>query len=68
MLVQATWFDAGPDEPGRLLLLVHHLVVDGVSWRILLPDLAAAYADAAAGRTPGPEPAGTSFRTWSRPC
>jgi non-ribosomal peptide synthase protein (TIGR01720 family) len=26
-------------EPDRLLLAIHHLVVDGVSWRILLEDL-----------------------------
>ena len=32
--------DAG--LPGRLLLVIHHLAVDGVSWRILLPDLEAA--------------------------
>ena len=28
----------------RLLLVIHHLVVDGVSWRVLLEDLQAAYA------------------------
>ncbi|WP_245592698.1 AMP-binding enzyme, partial [Actinomadura rifamycini] len=36
-MVRAVWFDAGRDAPGRLLLVVHHLVVDGVSWRVLLP-------------------------------
>ncbi|XVQ85649.1 non-ribosomal peptide synthase/polyketide synthase [Microbispora siamensis] len=60
------WFDAGPGVPGRLLIVLHHLVVDGVSWRILLPDLAAAWAAVAAGRPPELEPAGTSLRTWSR--
>ena len=29
--------------PGRLLLVVHHLAVDGVSWRILAQDLATAW-------------------------
>ncbi|MFE9222841.1 amino acid adenylation domain-containing protein, partial [Streptomyces lavendulae] len=29
--------------PGRLLVVVHHLVVDGVSWRVLLGDLAAVW-------------------------
>jgi nonribosomal peptide synthetase CepB len=57
--VQAVWFDRGGAAPGRLLLVVHHLVVDGVSWRVLLPDLEAACA----GREP--EPAGTSFRRWA---
>jgi amino acid adenylation domain-containing protein/non-ribosomal peptide synthase protein (TIGR01720 family) len=42
----------------RLLLVAHHLVVDGVSWRILLEDLVAAYQDA-------PLPATTaSFLAW----
>ncbi|MFC4950498.1 non-ribosomal peptide synthase/polyketide synthase [Pseudonocardia sp. GCM10023141] len=50
----------GAEAGGRVLVVVHHLVVDGVSWRILVPDLLAA----AAG-TPLP-PVGTSFRTWAR--
>ncbi|MFD6550206.1 amino acid adenylation domain-containing protein [Streptomyces sp. NPDC058398] len=65
-MVQGVWFDAGRETPGRLLLLVHHLVVDGVSWRILLPDLAAAWQDVSAGRTPDLAPVGLSFRRWSR--
>src|SRR6185369_2886676 len=36
----------------RLLVVVHHLVVDSVSWRILVPDLRAAWEAAAAGREP----------------
>jgi len=63
--VQAVWFDAGDVQPGRLLLVVHHLVVDGVSWRILLPDLAAAYDAVAAGGRPALAPVGTSFRSWA---
>ena len=35
---RAGWIDLGSGER-RLLLVVHHLVVDGVSWRILLEDL-----------------------------
>ncbi|MGF0171327.1 condensation domain-containing protein [Streptomyces sp. Marseille-Q5077] len=38
VVFRAVWF-----EPGRLLLVAHHLVVDGVSWRILLEDLRAAW-------------------------
>ncbi|MDT0271175.1 hypothetical protein RM844_33395, partial [Streptomyces sp. DSM 44915] len=34
------WLDRGPGESGLLVWVVHHLVVDGVSWRVLLPDLA----------------------------
>nr|APD72041.1 non-ribosomal peptide synthetase 7 [Streptomyces sp.] len=64
-MVKAVWFDAG-DEPGRLLLMAHHLIVDGVSWRILLPDLAAAWADVSAGRAAALAPVETSFARWSR--
>ncbi|WP_156727241.1 non-ribosomal peptide synthetase, partial [Streptomyces apocyni] len=65
-MVRAVWFDAGPDTPGKLLLVVHHLVVDGVSWRILLPDLATAWEAGATGQQAALEPVGTSFRTWAR--
>uniref|UniRef100_UPI002D2198CD non-ribosomal peptide synthetase n=1 Tax=Streptomyces rimosus TaxID=1927 RepID=UPI002D2198CD len=65
-LVQAVWFDAGPDRPGQLLLTIHHLAVDGVSWRVLLPDLKAAWEAAVAGRRPALEPVGTSLRAWSQ--
>ncbi|MFF4422637.1 amino acid adenylation domain-containing protein [Streptomyces sp. NPDC001549] len=64
-LVRAVHLDRGPDEPGRLLLVVHHLAVDEVSWQILLPDLQAAHEAAAAGRTPALEPVGTPLRAWT---
>jgi pristinamycin I synthase-2 len=59
-LLRATWFDAGRDRPGRLLLTVHHLAVDGVSWSILRSDLAAAWREQELS-VPG-----TSFRHWAR--
>nr|WP_221375296.1 non-ribosomal peptide synthetase [Actinoplanes polyasparticus] len=64
-MIRAVWLDAGPTMPGRLLLLVHHLAVDGVSWRVLLPELGAFWRDAAAGRTPDITPTATSFRRWA---
>ncbi|MFF3935180.1 amino acid adenylation domain-containing protein [Streptomyces phaeofaciens] len=64
-MVRAVWFDAG-DAPGRLLLMAHHLVVDGVSWRVLLPDLAAAWQHVRAGRPAELAPVETSFARWSR--
>ncbi|GAA0855272.1 hypothetical protein GCM10009525_86780 [Streptosporangium amethystogenes subsp. fukuiense] len=42
-LVRVAWLDAGPEVSGRLVVTVHHLAVDGVSWRILLPDLFTAW-------------------------
>ncbi len=38
-ILRAALFDLGEGEPRRLLLAIHHLAVDGVSWRILLEDL-----------------------------
>ncbi|MEU4887761.1 amino acid adenylation domain-containing protein [Streptomyces xinghaiensis] len=60
VMLQLVWFDYGPQADGRLLLVVHHLVIDGVSWRILLPDLAAAQGGGEL------EPVGTSLRGWSQ--
>src|SRR3546814_476852 len=37
------------DGSQRLLLVIHHLVVDGVSWRILFDDLQSAYRQLADG-------------------
>jgi non-ribosomal peptide synthase protein (TIGR01720 family) len=47
-----------------LLLVAHHLIFDGVSSRIVLEDLAAAWADIEAGRPLAPSAGGTSMRTW----
>ena len=66
VMVQAVWFDAGAERPGRLLLTIHHLAVDGVSWRILVPDLAAAWAAIARGQEPALPPRGTSFQRWAQ--
>ncbi|GAA5702302.1 linear gramicidin synthase subunit B [Streptomyces avermitilis] len=66
VMLQAAWVDAGAGRVGRLALVVHHLAVDGVSWRILVPDLRAACEAVAAGRQPRLDPVGTSFRRWSR--
>ncbi|MFC9849461.1 amino acid adenylation domain-containing protein [Streptomyces sp. NPDC060223] len=62
VMLRAVWLDAGPETPGRLLLVAHHLAVDGVSWRILLSDLVTAYT------TPDAQlaPVATSFRAWAR--
>ncbi|MGH8566539.1 MAG: condensation domain-containing protein, partial [Gammaproteobacteria bacterium] len=65
-MLQAVWF-AGADMNGDcLLLVIHHLAVDGVSWRILVPDLAAAWGSLVRGETVVLEPVATPFRAWAR--
>jgi non-ribosomal peptide synthase protein (TIGR01720 family) len=64
-LLQLVWFDRGPNRPGTLLVMIHHIVVDGVSWRILLQDLAAAWDAITTGAPIGLPANGTSFRRWS---
>ncbi|HVJ88924.1 MAG TPA: amino acid adenylation domain-containing protein [Labilithrix sp.] len=53
------------DKPSLVLLAIHHLVVDGVSWRILLEDLERAYALAQAGRPVTLPPKTVSFAAWA---
>ncbi|WP_147041104.1 non-ribosomal peptide synthetase, partial [Skermanella aerolata] len=57
-LGRAAWF-AGENGSGVLAVAVHHLIVDGVSWRILLDDLASALA----GETPA---TAFGFASWAR--
>ncbi|MFB4426474.1 non-ribosomal peptide synthetase [Streptomyces sp. QL37] len=59
-LLRAVWVDAGPARPGRLVLIAHHLVVDGVSWRVLLDDVEHAHSGGTLARH------GESFLGWAR--
>ncbi|MFE3444629.1 amino acid adenylation domain-containing protein [Nocardia sp. NPDC059180] len=67
VVVRCVWLE--PDRPdqraGRLALAVHHIAVDGVSWRILIPDFLSAWAQYADGRRPVLPTAGTSMRRWA---
>ncbi|MCM3804719.1 non-ribosomal peptide synthase/polyketide synthase [Streptomyces sp. DR7-3] len=58
-------FAFGPGRPPELLLTAHHLVVDGVSWRVLLGDLETAYRRAAAGGAATLPPASSAFTRWA---
>ncbi|MQY21752.1 non-ribosomal peptide synthetase [Nocardia macrotermitis] len=63
VLVQAVRLrdESGPD---LLWLVIHHLAVDAVSWRILLTDLATAWSQISGGETDF-GPTTTSFRRWA---
>ncbi|MGW3466467.1 condensation domain-containing protein, partial [Streptomyces olivaceoviridis] len=50
-VVRVLLFDRGPRRDGQLVITAHHLVIDGVSWRILLADLETAHGAASSGAT-----------------
>lgn len=64
-IVRAAFFDLGPGRAGRLLILAHHLVVDGVSWRVLLEDLQNVYQQMTRGERPSLPPKTLSYRGWA---
>ncbi|MBB3905713.1 non-ribosomal peptide synthetase, partial [Methylobacterium brachythecii] len=55
-----------PDGSRRLLLAIHHLVVDGVSWRILAEDLSLGLGQALRGEPVSLPPKSASFASWGR--
>ncbi|MFD0772072.1 non-ribosomal peptide synthase/polyketide synthase [Bacillus sp. CGMCC 1.60114] len=63
-LMRMVYFDEG-EKTGRLFWTIHHLAVDGVSWRILLEDLQTAYNQAIQGQKIQLPMKSTSFKEWS---
>ena len=65
VVVRAVYFDTDPGMATRLLLVIHHLAVDGVSWRILLDDLATACRLLLAGEAILLAPASSAPEAWA---
>ncbi|CAM5278681.1 Amino acid adenylation domain-containing protein OS=Streptomyces tendae OX=1932 GN=GUR47_06010 PE=4 SV=1 [Streptomyces tendae] len=61
-MVRAVWRRAAR----QLVVVVHHVVIDGVSWRVLMDDLATAWRQYTAGAPVELPPVGTSFRRWTQ--
>ena len=61
VMLSALWVAA----TGQLALIIHHLAVDAVSWRILLEDLNIAWAQHHSGQPVALPAAGTSFARWA---
>ncbi len=64
-VVAARYFQLGATRPARLLLVAHHLVVDGVSWWIILDDLATATRQLRANESPHLPARTSSVRRWA---
>jgi amino acid adenylation domain-containing protein/non-ribosomal peptide synthase protein (TIGR01720 family) len=58
-ILRVVLFQLGENKTDRLLFVIHHLVVDGISWRILLEDLVTAYEQRYL------PPKTTSFLSWA---
>ncbi|HEV7472548.1 MAG TPA: amino acid adenylation domain-containing protein, partial [Pyrinomonadaceae bacterium] len=65
-LLRVCLFGFGTGAPARLWVVVHHLAIDGVSWRILLEDLYDAYAALGQGAEVQLPLKTTSFREWAQ--
>jgi amino acid adenylation domain-containing protein/non-ribosomal peptide synthase protein (TIGR01720 family) len=64
-LLRVVYFDLGRAQPARLLIVIHHLAVDGVSWRILLEDLQTLWSQRRQGRPAALPAKTTSFQRWA---
>ncbi|MEH2342111.1 MAG: amino acid adenylation domain-containing protein [Nostoc sp.] len=64
-LIRVALFDLG-QQPSHLLIVIHHLAVDGVSWRILLEDLETVYQQLSQGKKAQLPAKTTSFKYWSQ--
>ncbi|MFC5220513.1 non-ribosomal peptide synthetase [Streptomyces coerulescens] len=62
VMLRAVWRRAAR----QLVVAVHHVVMDGVSWRVLMEDLATAWRQCASGASVELPAVGTSFRRWTQ--
>jgi non-ribosomal peptide synthase protein (TIGR01720 family) len=64
-IVKVVLFNLGKEQPSQLLIVIHHLAIDGISWRILLEDLATAYQQISQDQEIKLPLKTTSFQDWS---
>ncbi|HEY9873911.1 MAG TPA: amino acid adenylation domain-containing protein, partial [Candidatus Obscuribacterales bacterium] len=64
-IIRVVLFDLGAKQPSHLLIAIHHLAVDGVSWRILIDDLQTAYLQLSQNQSIQLPPKTTSFKHWA---
>lgn len=64
-IMQMLVVDHGAQQPSQVVWIMHHLVVDGVSWRILVEDLHTAYQSALHALPISLPPKTTSYKHWA---
>ncbi|MBW4537640.1 MAG: amino acid adenylation domain-containing protein [Myxacorys chilensis ATA2-1-KO14] len=64
-LLRVAFFNLGENRPDRLLIVIHHLAIDSVSWRILLEDFETAYQQLQRGESIQFPAKTTSYKQWA---
>jgi non-ribosomal peptide synthase protein (TIGR01720 family) len=64
-LVRVGLLSLGENRPTRLLIVVHHLLIDIISWRILVEDMQTALQQLSRGEAIQLPPKTTSFKRWA---
>jgi non-ribosomal peptide synthase protein (TIGR01720 family) len=65
-LVKVAFFELQADKNSYLVITIHHLLVDAVSWQILLEDLQTAYQQLSQGKAIHLSDKTTSFKRWTQ--
>jgi amino acid adenylation domain-containing protein/non-ribosomal peptide synthase protein (TIGR01720 family) len=64
-MLRIAYFDLGQHAAGRLMIVMHHLISDGISFQVLLEDLQAAYEQLRRGEAVKLAAKTTSFKQWA---
>ncbi len=65
-LFRFVYMDFGEKATHRLLIVFHHLIFDGLSWRVLIEDFVRAYQSLAQGKKPQFPPPSTPYTNWAQ--
>ncbi|MEM9271763.1 MAG: amino acid adenylation domain-containing protein [Cyanobacteria bacterium P01_F01_bin.143] len=63
--IKIAYFNLGEESSNRLLIIIHHLLIDGISWRILLEDLQIVYQQILNNKSVQLPAKTTSYKQWS---
>lgn len=64
-LMRVALFDGGGTNPSYLLIVIHHLAIDTISWGVLLEDLETTYRQLSNGEEVSLPRKTTSFKSWT---
>ncbi|MFX0035749.1 MAG: amino acid adenylation domain-containing protein [Candidatus Hermodarchaeota archaeon] len=64
-LLNTSFINFGPEEEGIFLMVGHHLILDGFSWRIVLEDIQTGYQQLLNGKEISFPPKTSAFKRWS---